>query len=94
MRLAIQRFAAAATALGIVAAGAWAMADETLPPVTKRFAAKEVKEVPDFQKHVVPLFGRLGCNGLGGFQAQCRQAACCGSNRGLNAAPNKRATIY
>ncbi len=48
-----------------------------LPPVTERFTPAEVSEEPSFQKHVVPLFGRLGCNGrachgsfqgAGGFQ--------------------------
>ena len=45
--------------------------------VSKRFASPDVREVPDFQKHVAPLLGRLGCNarachgsfqGRGGFQ--------------------------
>jgi len=45
--------------------------------VTERFAAESIAEEPNFQKHVVPLFGRLGCNGrachgsfqgAGGFQ--------------------------
>ena len=37
-----------------------------------RFAA-ETKEVPDFQRHVVPLLGKLGCNGRachGSFQGR------------------------
>ena len=45
----------------------------TVQPVTKRFAKKDVKESPDFQKHVVPLLGRLGCNGRschGSFQGR------------------------
>lgn len=48
-------------------------AAETMSPVTQRFAAADVKETPDFQKHVVPLFGRLGCNGRachGSFQGR------------------------
>jgi Protein of unknown function (DUF1549)/Protein of unknown function (DUF1553) len=43
------------------------------PPVTQRFHAAEAAEEPNFQKHVVPLFGRLGCNGRachGSFQGQ------------------------
>jgi hypothetical protein len=48
-----------------------------LAPIPERFAAESVAEEPSFQKHVVPLFGRLGCNGrschgsfqgAGGFQ--------------------------
>ncbi len=49
-----------------------AAAEETLPPASLRFA-KETKEVPDFQRHVVPLLSRLGCNGRachGSFQGQ------------------------
>jgi len=47
-----------------------------LSPINKRIAADE-KLTPDFQKHVIPLLGRLGCNsrnchgsfqGRGGFQ--------------------------
>ncbi len=37
------------------------------------FAEAKVSEVPDFQKHVMPLLGRLGCNGRachGSFQGQ------------------------
>ena len=48
---------------------------EVLPPVSERFAGDRVRgaEVPDFQRHVVPLIGRLGCNGRschGSFQGQ------------------------
>src|SRR5436190_10896395 len=48
-------------------------AGEDLAPVSARFAAAEAKEVPSFQRHVVPLLGRLGCNGRachGSFQGQ------------------------
>ncbi|QDT92083.1 DUF1549 domain-containing protein [Gimesia algae] len=47
-----------------------------LPPIQERIAAGE-KLIPDFQQHVIPLLGRLGCNsrnchgsfqGRGGFQ--------------------------
>jgi len=49
-----------------------------LPPISARFAPHgdappKVDEVPDFQKHVSPLLGRLGCNGRachGSFQGQ------------------------
>ena len=46
--------------------------DAVLPSVEKRFA-HPTDEVPDFQKHVTPLLGRLGCNGRachGSFQGQ------------------------
>ena len=44
-----------------------------LPPIDQRFAKADGEETPDFQKHVVPLFGRLGCNGRachGSFQGR------------------------
>lgn len=46
--------------------------DVVAPPVSERFKAAS-EEVPSFQRHVVPLFGRLGCNGRachGSFQGQ------------------------
>jgi hypothetical protein len=45
-----------------------------IPPVVERYATAEAGgEVPDFQKHVVPLLGKLGCNGRachGSFQGR------------------------
>jgi len=46
---------------------------QTLPPANERFAALDKAETPDFQQHVVPLLGRLGCNGRschGSFQGR------------------------
>lgn len=46
---------------------------DTIPPASERFAAPDVQETPDFQKHIVPLLGRLGCNGRschGSFQGR------------------------
>ncbi|MEZ6135898.1 MAG: DUF1549 and DUF1553 domain-containing protein [Pirellulaceae bacterium] len=50
---------------------------EVKPPLYERFAPDGEKvgtdEVPDFQQHVSPLLGRLGCNGRachGSFQGQ------------------------
>lgn len=46
---------------------------ETLPPVSERFATDDIAEEPSFQRHVSPLFGRLGCNGRschGSFQGR------------------------
>ena len=48
-------------------------AADSLPSVRKRFAGDDVSEVPDFQKHLGPLMGKLGCNGRachGSFQGQ------------------------
>ncbi|PQO36487.1 DUF1549 domain-containing protein [Blastopirellula marina] len=44
-----------------------------LPTLDQRFADENVDEVPDFQRHVVPLMSRLGCNGRschGSFQGR------------------------
>jgi hypothetical protein len=46
---------------------------DAAPPVSQRFANSEVTEEPSFQRHVSPLFGRLGCNGRschGSFQGR------------------------
>lgn len=43
------------------------------PSIQSRFDQAAVEEVPDFQKHVMPLLGRLGCNGRachGSFQGR------------------------
>ncbi len=48
-------------------------AADVIKDVRQRFQAVGVEEVPDFQQHVVPLMGRLGCNGRachGSFQGQ------------------------
>jgi len=52
-----------------------ATAAELVPPIDERFAAAvaAAAEKPDFRRHVVPLLGRLGCNGRachGSFQGQ------------------------
>ncbi len=46
---------------------------QTLEPVSRRFTPADVKEVPSFRRHVVPLLGKLGCNGRachGSFQGR------------------------
>ncbi len=46
---------------------------EVQRPISERFAAADVQETPSFQRHVVNLFGRLGCNGRachGSFQGR------------------------
>jgi hypothetical protein len=40
-----------------------ASAEGIVRPAAERFADPQIQEVPDFQRHVVPLLGRLGCNG-------------------------------
>ena len=50
-----------------------AEADAVIPPLSERFQQAEGEEIPDFQKHVSPLLGRLGCNGRschGSFQGR------------------------
>ena len=60
--------------LAIFAANRLSAAESAvLPPVNERFAAADVGEEPNFQRHVSPLFGRLGCNGRschGSFQGR------------------------
>ena len=44
-----------------------------IPAAATRFERRSTKAVPDFQKHIVPLLGRLGCNSAkchGSFQGQ------------------------
>lgn len=48
-------------------------ADEIVPAASQRFSKQDSQAVPDFQRHVVPLLGRLGCNSAkchGSFQGQ------------------------
>ncbi len=51
-----------------------ALAADVLPPASERFSRKAAAAAkPDFQRHVVPLLGRLGCNGRachGSFQGR------------------------
>ncbi|MBL8794638.1 MAG: DUF1549 domain-containing protein [Planctomycetia bacterium] len=65
-RIALGLFAALLLAAPLEAA-------EVLPAASQRFAAAEGADVPSFQRHVLPLLGRLGCNGRachGSFQGQ------------------------
>lgn len=46
---------------------------DILPPVSERFHDRRAGSAPDFQKHIVPMLGRLGCNAAkchGSFQGQ------------------------
>ena len=46
---------------------------DSIQPINDRFHDGMAKEIPDFQKHIVPLLGKLGCNGRachGSFQGR------------------------
>lgn len=52
---------------------ALARAEEDSPRIDERYGAEDVAENPDFRQHIVPLLGKLGCNGRachGSFQGQ------------------------
>jgi hypothetical protein len=53
----------------------WTAADASteVPRIDTRYTSDAVAESPDFRQHVVPLIGKLGCNGRachGSFQGQ------------------------
>lgn len=57
----------------LFAQGPASVTAEVMPPLAVRFAAADVSEVPDFQRHIGPLLGHLGCNGRachGSFQGR------------------------
>lgn len=59
-------------AITVVLLSSAASGGDELVPCRERFAA-DTAEVPDFQRHVVPLLGKLGCNGRachGSFQGR------------------------
>jgi hypothetical protein len=72
------RVAAIGAALWLAAVIPASASEEALiPPASQRFANDDVQEVPNFQRHLLPLMGRLGCNtrschgsfqGAGGFR--------------------------
>ena len=62
-----------ALAFAATTVSAWGDEMPELAPVTQRFANADVQDEPNFQRHVSPLFGRLGCNGRschGSFQGR------------------------
>ena len=64
-------FASPVAAANLAGAGVDLKAVER--PVAQRYAKLTEDETPDFRKHVIPLAGRLGCNGRachGSFQGQ------------------------
>ncbi|MFT7644097.1 MAG: hypothetical protein ACI9G1_005863 [Pirellulaceae bacterium] len=59
--------------LGLSFVGMQDARGDDLPPIHERFSSGKVTEEPDFQKHISPLLGRLGCNGRachGSFQGR------------------------
>lgn len=60
-------------AFAVIAPFSSATAGDVQAPVSERFADESAQEEPSFQRHVLPLMGRLGCNGRachGSFQGQ------------------------
>ncbi|MDR3636512.1 MAG: DUF1549 and DUF1553 domain-containing protein [Isosphaeraceae bacterium] len=69
----IYRFATIGIVLFLTAAPLPASGADMVRPLRDRFTPAEVEESPDFQRHVLPLMGRLGCNGRachGSFQGR------------------------
>ena len=63
---------AASLGLQVVCVESASVADDVLR-LDQRFANEAITETPDFRQHVVPLMGKLGCNGRachGSFQGQ------------------------
>ena len=68
----LKRLSEFAAVVAIVCSGVAHSAD-VIPQASERFTTLDVTEAPDFQRHVVPLMGRVGCNGRachGSFQGQ------------------------
>lgn len=64
---------AATVALAVVGISLPLRAESVSAPIDQRFAAGAPTETPDLQRHVLPLMGRLGCNGRachGSFQGR------------------------
>lgn len=60
-------------AVVICFSGTGISAAEIMEPAASRFQQRHTAAIPDFQKHVVPLLGQLGCNSAkchGSFQGQ------------------------
>ena len=62
-----------AVVLAATASASNLLADDNVRPANQRFDNDETQEVPDFQRHVLPMMGRVGCNTRschGSFQGQ------------------------
>lgn len=60
-------------AVTVIGLPAMATAADDVPRIDQRFAAETITETPDFRQHVVPLMGKVGCNGRachGSFQGR------------------------
>lgn len=71
MRLSSSSLVACCAAWFVFSSATFAAA--TLPPAAQRYATDQVAETPNFQRHVMPLLGRQGCNGRschGSFQGR------------------------
>ncbi len=58
---------------GLLVLSALPAIGEEIPRIDQRYGDEAVAETPDFRMHIVPLMGRLGCNGRachGSFQGQ------------------------
>jgi hypothetical protein len=71
----MKRLTQLSIACAVLAAGfvSTARADDVIAPASQRFAPADAAETPDFQRHMVPLLGKLGCNGRachGSFQGR------------------------
>src|SRR5262245_60816615 len=67
------RLATLGAAIAAIAALAPSSRGDLIRPARERFSPPEAQEVPDFQRHILPLMGRLGCNTRachGSFQGQ------------------------
>jgi hypothetical protein len=59
--------------LGALAVSSRAQAADLIPPASERYTSGDIQEVPSFRRHLLPLLGRLCCNGRtchGSFQGQ------------------------
>ena len=61
------------TSVGVVRSGDAPRTADVVRPAPERYSAADAREVPDFRRHVLPVVGRLGCNGRachGSFQGK------------------------
>jgi len=59
--------------IALLTTASLASAGDVVLPIDQRFADPAVAETPDLRQHIIPLLGRLGCNGRachGSFQGQ------------------------
>jgi hypothetical protein len=67
------RFLTPVVMLALLVTAHGAVAQDVVAPANQRYSLSNANEAPDFQRHVVPLLGRLGCNGRachGSFQGR------------------------